>query len=131
MKKKIRAALLALMMVTAFSTQAFAYSYYFHFTQPYDESWTKTPSYYEGTSSPYVSPSTTSAETMYYLIPRDVADAGHVDPAASDYYITTRKGRHNFTYRSGYGGAGQNYYLAACPTDWDFYAYGIGGTWSP
>lgn len=131
MKKKIRAALLALMMVTALGTQAFAYSYSFSFKQPYDSSWTKTQICYGATSSPYVSPSATSAKTMYYLIPKDVANAGHVDPAASDYYTTTKKGRHDFTYRSGYGGAGQKYYLAACPTEWDFYDYKIGGTWSP
>ena len=131
MKKKIRAALLALMMVTALGTQAFAYEYNFGFVPPYDHSWTRTSQCYNATSSPYVSPRATSASTMYYLIAKDVIDDGGVDPAASDYYITTKKGRHDFEYRDSYGGTGEKYYMAACPTEWDFYTYAIGGTWSP
>lgn len=50
MKKKIRAALLALMMVTALGTQAFAAQtardYDFSFKQPYSSSWRKTSGCY-------------------------------------------------------------------------------------
>lgn len=132
MKKKFRAVLLALMMITAFSTQTFAYSYYFHFELPYSTAWTKTPACYLASASPYVKPASDSYITIYYLIPKDVADSGHIEPSASNHIEKGTAGRYNFTYRAGFGGAGQKYYLASCPAIYDFdSAYAISGTWSP
>ncbi len=137
MKKKLRAALLALMMVTALGTQAFAAqtarTYDFTFTPPYVGSWTKTSGCYNPVNGyrPYVSPSTSSARTVYYLLPKEVYDGGDVIPSATNYLTTGAKGKQYFKYNSGYGGTGYKYYLAARPEDPDFLNYRIKGTWAP
>lgn len=137
MKKKIRAALLALMMVTALGTQAFAAQtardYDFSFKQPYSSSWRKTSGCYNPVRNykPYVSPSTSSATTVYYLLPKEVYDGKDVIPSATNYIYTGSKGKKYFTYKSGYGGTGYKYYLAAYPADMNFLEYRINGTWAP
>lgn len=138
MKKKIRAALLALMMVTALGTQAFAAQtardYDFSFKQPYSSSWRKTSGCYNPVNGyrPYVSPSTSSARTVYYLLPKEVYDDGDVIPSATNYLTTGAKGKQYFTYNSGYGGTGNKYYLAARPADMNFQnEYRVRGTWAP
>lgn len=94
MKRKMRAALLALMMVTALGTQAFAAqtarSYDFTFKPPYSGSWRKSSDCYNPVRGykPYVSPKTTSARTVYYLLPKDVYDKGEVTPSATKFLTT-------------------------------------------
>ena len=137
MKRKMRAAVLALMMITALGPQAFAAqtarSYDFTFKPPYSGSWRKSSDCYNPVRGykPYVSPKTTSARTVYYLLPKDVYDKGEVTPSATKFLTTGTTGKQYFTYYSSYGGTGHLYYLAAHPEDMKFLEYRIKGTWAP
>lgn len=135
MKKKIRAALLALMMVTALGTQAFAAqstaSYNFHFVPPFTgcleitQPATRANSAYK----PFVKPNNSSAATRYYLLADDIYLDGDYLPNATNYVEVSTAVKKTFTYKSGYGGTGTYYHLAGYPVNMDFSQYWISGTW--
>lgn len=138
MKRKLRACLLILLMISALGTQTFAAqtarNYDFTFKQPFSNSWKKTYDCYNPVKGykAYVSPSTSATRTVYYLLPKEVYDSGDVIPSATNYLTTGSKGKLYFTYKSGYGGTGYKYYLAARPADMNFQnEYRVKGTWAP
>lgn len=138
MKRKLRACLLILLMISALGTQTFAAqtarNYDFTFKQPFSNSWKKTHDCYNPVKGykAYVSPSTSATRTVYYLLPKEVYDSGDVIPSATNYLTTGSKGKLYFTYKSGYGGTGYKYYLAARPADMNFQnEYRVRGTWAP
>ncbi|HIW15327.1 MAG TPA: hypothetical protein H9691_07805 [Firmicutes bacterium] len=135
MKKKLRAALLALMMVTALGTQAFAAqstaSYNFHFVPPFTgcleitQPATRANSAYK----PFVKPNKSSTATRYYLFADDIYLDGGYLPNATNYVDVSTAVKRTFTYKSGYGGTGTYYHLAGYPVDMNFSEYWISGTW--
>lgn len=138
MKRKLRACLLILLMISALGTQTFAAqtarSYDFTLKPPFSNSWKKTNGCYNPVKGykAYVSPSTSATRTVYYLLPKEVYDSGDVIPSATNYLTTGSKGKLYFTYKSGYGGTGYKYYLAARPADMNFQnEYRVRGTWAP
>lgn len=137
MKKKIRAVLLALMMVTALGTQAFAAqstaSYSFHFEPPFTGCMNITPNKARADSAytPYVKPASSSQETRYYLLAHDIYVDGGYSPEATNYREASTAVKRTFTYKSGYGGTGTYYHLVGYPVAMDFAEYYISGTWAP
>lgn len=137
MKKKLRAALLALMMITALGTQAFAAqstaSYSFRFTPPFTGCIQITANRARANSAytPYVKPASSSQETRYYLLADDIYEDGGYIPEATNYREVSTAVKRTFTYKSGYGGTGTYYHLAGYPVNMDFAEYKISGTWAP
>lgn len=137
MKKKIRAALLALMMVTALGTQAFAAqdesTYSFHFVPPFTGCLNITPQAARADSAydPYVRPARSSQETRYYLLADDIYEDGGYRPEATNYREASSSVTRVFTYKPQYGGTGTYYHLAGYPVAMDFSEYWISGDWAP
>lgn len=135
MKKKIRAALLALMMVTALGTQASAAqstaSYNFHFVPPFTGCLEITQAATEANPSykPFVKPNKSSAATRYYLLTDETYLNGDYLPNVTNYVEVSTAVKRTFTYKSGYGGIDTYYHLAGYPVNMDFSQYWISGTW--
>ena len=144
-KKNVSRKIISLMMVLflfmAFCSSALAYEFIFSF--PSSESGlplTKftTAKRTTSVSAPYVKHDANVTPTNYHLQYREGSSISVVyDPISSastitNYSTTVKK---SFTYKTGYGGAGQYMYMVGLPTSTSQghknYAYTAGGTWSP
>lgn len=77
-------------------------------------------------TTPYVSPSVNTVPTDYFLSPQRIDST-----LATNILNISNATRHNFTWKSGYGGINTSYCLSAYPHmtgSWD--AYTTRGTWS-
>ena len=137
-KKNVSRKIISLMMVLflfmAFCSSALAYSFNFYFPGP-NYSSTKWTAVQLTTSAPYVKHNARVTPTNYHLQYRSGSSISVVyDPISSastitDYSTTVKK---SFTYKTGYGGAGQYMYMVGVPTDYpDYNEYTAAGTWSP
>ena len=144
-KKNVSRRIISLMMVLflfmAFCSSALAYEFIFSF--PSSESSLPATKYTTAkrttsVSAPYVKHDANVTPTNYHLQYREGSSISVVyDPIASastitNYSTTVKK---SFTYKTGYGGAGQYIYMVGVPTaatkGQKYYAYTSGGTWSP
>lgn len=109
------------------SVSAFAASYNFTFTPPFAGS-AKSSSLVtaDGKFTAYVDPGGTTNATTYVLT-RGTSQAATV----SNFRTDVTSARSNFTYDTGYGGAGQKYKLTGYPSNHNFQAYKAAGTWKP
>ncbi|MGI6261069.1 MAG: hypothetical protein ACOYJR_04440 [Acutalibacteraceae bacterium] len=137
--RKIISVMMVLFLFMAFCSSALAYEFIFSF--PSSDSnlpMTKYTTAKRTTSAPYVKHNANVTPTNYHLQYREGSSISVVyDPIASyktieNYSTTVKK---SFTYKTGYGGAGQYIYMVGVPTaatkGQKYYAYTSGGTWSP
>ena len=115
-KKRMRLAVaagIAVLTMAASSVSALAdHAYSFNLPALHQSNYIRySTSYGAGGFRPYVTQTTYSTPRTYYYI----APSGS-STAASSNTSTTVSGTYYMTYKSGYGGTGQNYRLAGYPT---------------
>lgn len=108
----------------------YAYWFAFNFMPPFNGSLRYTTSELS-TGAPYVKHDLNTQETNYAL---QVRAGGSVssDPLVSNtIYNYANTVKRSFTYKTGYGGAGQKYYMIGYPSNVNFNQYTTGKDWSP
>lgn len=86
----------------------------------------------DGGNAAYVTKTTHTAETSYVLSVKEGSTfRPSIDPFVSDQ-LTKKSGTGTFpfTYKSGYGGRGQKYYLSVYPSNYNFSKYDVCGYWN-
>ena len=134
--RKIISVMMVLFLFMAFCSSALAYTFTFSFPgSSSTSSSAKNTSAKLTTSAPYVKHNARVTPTNYHLQYRSGSTINLIyDPVSSaktitDYSTTVKQ---SFTYKTGYGGAGQYMYMVGRPTDYtNYYAYTAAGTWSP
>jgi len=134
MKKTMRKRMLSILMLVCLlfaicATPASAYTFRFNFpsSDQISSSMRSTSfSYQSKGATPYVSTNVTTISTLYFMSPSRLSSTN----ATNIVYITSKTTK-NFTWRSGYGGVGNAYYLSGCPNTnngtWN--AYSSNGSW--
>lgn len=123
---KIMISVLSLFVIG--STSAFAASYYFNFEGSFVGSIQHSfPRAADGNFTPYVYPNGTTNATSYVL----TKSASNSTSEVSNFRTNITSGKHNFTYKKGFGGSGQDYKMTGYPSNSDFQDYKAAGTWKP
>lgn len=128
-KKAFIVVLVGLSLTTALPKETFAASSYrLRLTYPFPGSMDSDgPETKVRGTTPFVNPDIATTATNYYLSP----GAGSRDEATRQIRNVTTTGRRNFTYNSGYGGAGNVLYINGYPDRMEYRSYTATGTWSP
>lgn len=129
--KKMKLSIVGL-LVLAYFTFAFplvssAASFNFTFNPPFTGSLKSTSKVTVSSGLPYVNPSHSATPTSYFLSPTP----GTAIEATNFITNISTSGTRFFTYKSGYGGTGQQYVLSAHPSNFDFVKYTVKGNWKP
>ena len=131
MRRRIITLLLVCCFVFGLSTSVLAANtlseYELSIPTPLPGSMRSTSLYVKATgTSPYVQPAIYTISTIYFLSPTRLTSTN-----ATDIITTNNTTRRNFTYNTGYGGAGTFYCLSAAPAvTGDYDAYSVRGSWS-
>ena len=125
--KKCRMILVVSVCLLMICGMSMAASYNFTISPPFSTSlkFTPEPCAVSG-GRPYVKPKVYAVPTTYFLTPDK--NTNHV--AANILSGISSPGTNYFTYKSGYGGSGQSYYLGGCPTNTSFGLYNVYGDYS-
>ena len=126
MKRFTKAAIVGA-MILSMGVPAFAdgYLYSMYIKPPYIGSMESTSFATYSTGSPFFEPGVYTIETGYFLSPQQQSATTATDVIQTDNMV-----RRRFTYKAGYGGSGQAYYLSAYPIPSKFDEYNVRGTWS-
>ena len=135
-RRRISILVAACLMVTLCGTAMAAYSFYHTFYPPHSTSLKMTGEYTAAGSSVtdgYVTHNTITTPTSHCLVLRTGEEQNIID----DIFVTTTitnfgtVGTRYFTYKTGYGGNGETYYMVSYPTPIQFQLYSVSGTWNP
>ena len=123
-KKWLKTVFVVVFVFVVFSVSSkalIARLYYFSFPDELSNSMRYTYLFEVDGGTPYVYPSDTFLETQYFLSPNTYGWT-----TATNVVTIGRRQWRNFTWKSGYGGSGQSYCLAGCPSSsigsWDPYS---------
>ena len=135
-RRRISILVAACLMVTLCGTAMAAYSFYHTFYPPHAGSLKTTEERNTSGASitdAYVTHRTVTTPTSHCLVRK----MGSTPNAMNDIFVTFTitdfgtAGTRYFTYKTGYGGGGQPYYMASYPTPIEFEQYSLSGTWNP
>ncbi len=127
-KKSLIATMLISGLMTLLPSNIFAANYTLNIPYPFPGSMQSTAAVTKtSTARPYVSPSTSSVATNYFISPKPKSST----EATNQITNVTTTGTRYFTYLSGYGGKNVKYHLSAYPTYTEYDPYTVRGTWSP
>lgn len=127
-KKSLIATMLLSGLMTLLPSNTFAASYRLNITYPFAGSMQSTAAITKtSTARPYVSPSTSSVATNYFISPKPKS----YTQATNIITNVTTTGTKYLTYLSGYGGRNVNYHLSAYPTHTEYDPYTVRGNWVP
>lgn len=128
-KRVLSVLMLVCLLASLLAMPASAYSFSFSFPSSAEttSSMRSTSASYKSTgANPYVTTNVTTISTLYFMSPSRLSSTN----ATNIVYITNKTTK-NLTWRSGYGGVGNAYYLSGCPNmnnnTWN--AYSVSGSW--
>lgn len=85
----------------------------------------------DGQFTPYVNQDVYSVPTLYFLSTSAIYSSDSSKMVTTGYAQFSTPGIQYLTYKTGYGGYSQRYYLQACPAVSEFNTYTVTGTWKP
>lgn len=126
--KRLSAVCLAVvMLMSAITIPASAYSYDFSFPNTINGSMRSSDMETRGKGTASFTPAVVTVPTIYFLSPSQGTDVN-----ATKLITKSDKSTSYFTFYDGYGGEGQQYCLSGCPDmsmgSWN--AYSVTGSWT-